>query len=118
MQVRDKYQEFAFRINLAMHLTNSIRQVEYTPAFGVDSMNLSFNSYCSLSLSFSRLSTAYFYLFSLCYFQTVNSKNLELKTWRVRFMPHFLTFKFSDTALKFSEYYFQSILTNLTITQF
>ena len=51
MQVRDKYQEFAFRINLTMHLTNTIRQVEYTPTFGVDSMNLSFNSYCSLSLS-------------------------------------------------------------------
>ena len=74
----------------------------------------------SLSLSLSldcRLRI--FYLFSLCYFQTVNSKKVRIKNMESKVYESFSNFfNFPDTALKLGAYYFQSNLPNVAITQF
>ena len=60
-----------------------------------------------------------FYLFSLCYFQTVNSKKVRIKNMESKVYESFSNFfNFPDTALKLGAYYFQSNLTNVAITQF
>ena len=74
----------------------------------------------SLSLSLSldcRLRI--FYLFSLCYFQTVNSKKVWIKNMESKVYESFSNFfNFPDTALKLGAYHFQSNLANVAITQF
>ena len=52
MQVRDKYQEFFFRINLTICIEQILSRKLRTHLYLVSSKNSSFNSYYSLSLSF------------------------------------------------------------------
>ena len=60
-----------------------------------------------------------FYLFSLCYFQTVNPKKVCIKNMESKVYESFSNFfNFPDTALKLDAYYFQSNLANVAITQF
>ena len=78
-----------------------------------------FVSFLPFFLPLFRLSIAYLLLvLALLFSNGKFEKQFELKTWRVKFMHHFLTFKnFPDTALKFGAYYFQSNLANIAIAQ-
>ena len=79
-----------------------------------------FSLYLSLPLSLSiSLPLRIFYVFSLCYFQTVNSKKTWIKNMESKVYASFSNFfNFPDTALKFGAHYFQSNLPNVAITQF
>ena len=69
----------------------------------------------SLSLD-SRLRICY--LFSICYFQTLNSKKIWTKDIESKVYQSFSGFlNFSDSPLKFGAHYFQSNLVNVANTQ-
>ena len=88
--------------------------------FHSTALSLSLDLPLSLPLSLSldcRLRI--FYLFTLCYFQTVNSKKVWIKNMESKVYESFFNFfNFPDTALKLGPYYFQSNLANVAVTQF